>query len=129
MAVIMLSEIVDLIRIGDEVEIVFLEEDKTLTARIVLVEGSVVLDALGNKTRHLWVILDEQKYVIQDEQGVVNQKLIRITFIQHSSVSQVKKLPVPTAPTKRPIPMAPVAPEAKPVFRPIPRDPRTIVKK
>lgn len=123
MAVLMISEIVDLIRIGDEVEIVFIEEDRTLIMRTVLIEGVSIFNALGAKTRHLWAILDEKKYIIQNEEGVVNIKLIRITFRSHSPRSHKKRFPVPMAPLK------PIISEARAAFRPVPRDPRTIGKR
>lgn len=116
----MFYELVDRIRIGDEVEIVFLEEDKSLLTRTVLVEGVSTSDSSGKKTRHLWANLDEKKYVIQDEEGNVNPKLIRITFLSHSPVSETKKFPVPRPPVNKPT-------IVKAKF-PVPQDPRTIGK-
>ena len=112
-------------RIGDEVEIVFLQPDRTLLTRTgVILEGRVLSgEGLPKDARELWVTLDEQRYQVTDDKGVLNQKVIRVTFIRHSEASQAKKInyPIPKPPTVKP-----TAVLAKPAPRPIPRDPRTI---
>ena len=128
MSVTTLSERLELMRLGDEVEAVFLLPDRSLYRGIALLEGEVIKVGAAEHVvnpRQIWITLDKGRFEVTDECGVLNPKTIAVTFIRHSEVSQVKKIsiPLPKPPAVKPV----ITPEAvKPVFRPIPRDPRTI---
>jgi len=156
MGVTTLLERLELMRIGDEVNVVFLEPDRSLFYKDgVLLEGEVInRDNVKKGARKLWVTLDGKRYGVTDENGILNPKTIGVTFIRHTETSQVKKIimpvptpplnkpvptpplnkPVPTPPLNKPVPTPPLnkpvptPPLNKPVFRPVPRDPRSFVK-
>lgn len=125
MSITTLDERLELMRIGDEVEVVFLEINKKLsTYTSVILEGENVKgDGSVKNPRKIWVSVDETRRPITDDNGVLVPGVIRVTFIRHSQASQVKKrsVPVPKPPLNKPAPV-------KAKF-PIPRDPRTIGQK
>ena len=129
MGVTTLLERLELMRIGDEVNVVFLQPDRSLFYKDgVLLEGEVInRDDVKKGARTLWVTLDDKQYDVTDENGILNPKTIGVTFVRHTETSQVKKIavPVPTPPLNKPVPTPPLN---KPVFRPVPRDPRSFVK-